>query len=391
MAKDYYEILGVDRNASAEEIKKAYRKLAIKYHPDKNPGDKEAEEKFKEVSEAYEVLSQPEERRKYDQLGHEAYKSGVGAGAGRGGPGGGPGMDPFDIFSQVFGGAGGGTGSIFEEFFGGGAGASGAGGRSRTAPQQGADLQYEMEVDFEDAVFGADKTVQIPRLVSCETCGGDGCKPGTGMRACSQCGGAGQISMTQGFFNIRQACPYCQGRGQTVESPCPDCGGEGRVRKRRNIQIHVPAGVDSGSRLRISGEGEAGLRNAPPGDLYVIVRVKRHEFFRRDGNNLQCDVPIPLDRAILGGKISVPTLGGKAQIKIPPGTQSGRVFRLRGKGVPSLHGGGRGDLNVRITVEIPSNLSKDQEELIKKFAESTTEKNYPKLRNFNQFVNSNFA
>ncbi|MFW6414422.1 MAG: DnaJ C-terminal domain-containing protein, partial [Verrucomicrobiota bacterium] len=236
------------------------------------------------------------------------------------------------------------------------------------------------------AVFGADKTVQIPRLVTCETCDGSGCKPGTSMKTCPQCGGRGQVSMTQGFFNIRQACPYCQGRGQTVEAPCSDCGGEGRVRKRRNIQIHIPAGVDTGSRLRISGEGEAGQRGGPAGDLYVIIHVKKHEFFRRDGDNLQCDIPISLERAVLGGKISVPTLGGKAQLKVPPGTQSGKIFRLRGKGVPSLHGSGRGDLNVRVVVEIPTNLSKEQEELINKFAESTTDKNYPKLKNFKQFV-----
>jgi len=382
MAKDYYEILGLDRNASTEDVKKAYRKLAIQYHPDKNPGDKEAEEKFKEISEAYEVLSQPEERRKYDQLGHEAYKSGAGAGAGGARGRGGPEMDPFDIFSQVFGGAGG--GSVFEEFFGGGSRTTGRG--SRTGAQPGADLQYEMEIEFEDAVFGADKSVQIPRRVTCEKCNGSGCKPGTSMKSCSHCGGVGQISMTQGFFNIRQACPYCQGMGKMVESPCPDCGGEGRVQQKRNIQIHIPAGVDIGSRLRISGEGEAGQRGAPAGDLYVIIRVKSHEFFRRDGNDLFCDVPVPLERAILGGKVSVPTLGGKAQIKVPAGTQSGSVFRMKGKGVPSIRGGGRGDLNVRVIVEIPSNLTKDQEKAINEFAEKTSEKNYPKLKKFRQFA-----
>jgi len=384
MAKDYYQILGLDRNASTEDVKKAYRKLAIKYHPDKNPGDKEAEEKFKEISEAYEVLSQPEERRKYDQLGHDAYKSGAGSGfGGRGGGGrGGPGMDPFDIFSQVFGG-----GSIFDEFFGEGAGGARTSTRgSRTAAQAGADLRYEMEVDFEDAVFGADKNVQIPRHVTCQTCGGSGCKPGTNMKSCSHCGGVGQISMAQGFFNIRQACPYCQGTGKIVETPCPDCGGEGRVRQRRNIQIHIPAGVDTGSRLRISGEGEAGQRGGPAGDLYVVIHVKQHEFFRRDGNNLYCDVPVALEEAILGGKISVPTLGGHAQIKIPAGTQSGSVFRLKGKGVPSLKGGGRGDLNVRIVVEIPSNLSKEQEKTVQELADKTSDKNYPKLKNFKQFA-----
>lgn len=379
--EDYYQILGLDRNASDEQIKKAYRKLAIKYHPDKNPGDEKAEENFKKVSEAYEVLSDPEKRRRYDQLGHEAYTS-AGRGAGPGGAGGAH-VDPFDIFSQVFGGGGAG-GSIFEEFFGGG----GAGRRSRTGAQPGADLRYDMEIDFEDAVFGADQTVQIPRAVKCETCNGTGCRPGTSMKTCSHCQGTGQISMAQGFFSVRQACPYCQGAGRTVESPCPDCAGEGRVRKRKNIQIHIPAGVDDGSRLRISAEGEAGQRGGPPGDLYVILHVREHKFFKRRGQDITCEIPVSLECAVLGGKVSVPTLGGKAQLKIPAGTQSGSVFRLKGKGVPSLRGSGRGDQHVRVSVEIPRNLNTEQKKQFKEFSETLGNKNYPRRTEFRKMAKS---
>lgn len=363
MSKDYYELLGVDRSADADQIKKAYRKLAVKYHPDKNPGNAEAEEKFKEVSAAYEVLSDAEKRARYDRFGHDAFT--------RAGRGGGPSVDPFDIFSQVFGGGGSG---IFDSFFGGG-------GRQQ-GPQGGADLRYDLEIDFEDAIFGADKAVVIPTFVACETCHGSGCKKGTSPKTCSQCGGSGQVTMAQGFFSIRQTCPYCHGSGQSIESPCPACSGQGRVRKRKNIQIHIPAGVDTGSRLRVSGEGEIGERGGPAGDLYVVLHVRDDSIFHRDGMDLACSLPVTLEQAIVGGAVIVPTIGGKAQIKIPPGTQNGTVFRLRGKGVPSVRGAGRGDLHVRIVVEIPAKLSSEQRRKLTDFHESLTEANYPRKTKF---------
>lgn len=359
MSRDYYEVLGVDRSADAASIKKAYRKLAVKYHPDKNPGNAEAEEAFKEVSAAYEVLSDPDKRSRYDRFGHDAFTRG-----GRGSAG--PSVDPFDIFSQVFGNGG----SIFDSFFGG------AGG-GRQARQGGADLRYDLEVAFEDAIFGADKTIQIPTFVACETCKGSGCRKGTSPATCGQCGGSGQVTMAQGFFSIRQTCPYCHGTGQVIGSPCRDCNGQGRVRKRKSIQIHIPAGVDTGSRLRVSGEGEIGERGGPPGDLYVVLHVQNDRVFRRDGMDLHCELPIRLELAIAGGTAVVPTIGGKAQIKVPAGTQTGTVFRLRGKGVPSIRGGGRGDLHVRIAVEIPSKLSSGQKKKIHEAIGDLKDDNYP--------------
>lgn len=367
MAHDYYEVLGIDRAASESDIKKAYRKLALKYHPDKNPGDSAAEEKFKEASAAYEVLSNPDKRRQYDQYGHEAFTRAGRAGA--------PHVDPFDLFSQVFGGGGGG-GSIFDSFFG-----DRGGGGSR-GPRPGSDLRYDMEIDFEDAVFGADTTIEIPRTVNCQTCGGSGAKPGTSSKRCSHCGGTGQVTMAQGFFSIRQGCPYCEGAGEVIDSPCSDCRGQGRVRRQKSIQIHVPAGVDTGSRLRVTGEGDAGGRGAPPGDLYVVLHVREHGVFRRDGLDLACDIPVPLHTAVLGGSVNVPTISGKAQIKVPPGTQSGTVFRLKGKGVPSLRGGGRGDQHVRVIVEIPTNLAADQKKAAEAFARATGKENYPLREKF---------
>lgn len=364
MAKDYYDILGVSRSATQDEIKKAYRKLAVKYHPDKNPGDKEAEDKFKEVSEAYEVLGDEDKRKQYDQFGHDAFTNKQGA------PGGGPAGDPFDIFSQVFG------GSMFDEFFGGG------GGGRRTRQQRGSDLRYDMEVNFEDAVFGTDTTVQIPRAEACSGCGGSGAAPGTSTKTCPHCRGAGQVTMSQGFFSVRQACPYCRGQGETIESPCSTCGGEGRVQSRKRIQIHIPAGVDTGSRLRVPGEGEAGPRGAPAGDLYVVIHVKPHDLFRRDGSDVHCDIPIPFTKAALGGMVKVPTLSGTAEIKVPAGTQHGTVFRLRGKGVPSVRGSGRGDQLVHVIVEVPTKLNADQRQKLEEFEKATSEDTYPRLKKF---------
>ncbi|NOY81808.1 MAG: molecular chaperone DnaJ [Kiritimatiellaeota bacterium] len=362
MPKDYYEVLGVDRSATAEELKKAYRRLAIKYHPDKNPGDKEAEERFKEASEAYQVLSDPAKRSQYDQFGHEAFVSGQ-HGAGRG-----AGFDPFDIFQQVFG------GSFFESFMGGG--------RSREAARDGADLRYDLQIDFEEAVFGADKEISIPRAETCTRCKGTGCEPGTSRRRCPQCGGTGQITMAQGFFSIRQRCPVCAGTGEKIESPCRDCRGEGRVQKRKRIQIHIPAGVDTGARLRVAGEGEAGRRGGSRGDLYVVLHVRDHEIFQREDNDLYCEVPVPFTTAALGGTIKVPTVSGTAEVRVPPGTQSGTVFRLRGKGIPSLRGYGRGDQHVRVIVEVPVHLSAKQKEKLREFQEMTADSSYPRMRTF---------
>lgn len=359
MASDYYELLGVARGASQDEVKKAYRKLAIKYHPDKNPGNHEAEEKFKEISQAYEVLGDPSQRSMYDQYGHDAFtKAGRGAGQNFGGF-----HDPFDIFSQVFGSAGGGGGSIFDEIFGGGR-------RSASASRDGADLRYDLEIEFEDAVFGADKKVIIPRLDTCDACEGSGCEPGTTKMKCTRCGGSGQISHSQGFFSIRQTCSSCNGTGQIVKNPCKKCGGEGRCRVEKTLQIHIPPGVDTGSRLRVAGEGESGTKGGRTGDLYVVIHVKAHEVFQRDGNDVMCEVPIDFATAALGGIIDVPTVTGKTKMRIPEGTQSGTVLRIKGKGIPSLRGGGRGDQHVKIFIEVPVNLTKQQKGLLLGYADA---------------------
>ncbi len=365
MAHDFYDVLGVDRQAGAAEIKKAYRKLAVKYHPDKNPGDKKAEDKFKEISEAYEVLSDSRKRSRYDQLGHDAYvRSGRGGGGGF--------HDPFDIFSQVFGGGGG--GSIFEDLFGGG-------GR-RNGTRDGSDLRYDLEIEFEDAIFGADKKIVIPRMEQCSRCHGQGCEPGTGKTTCTRCGGSGQISMAQGFFSIRQTCPGCNGEGQMIQAPCKTCHGEGRLHKEKTLQIHIPPGVDTGSRLRVSGEGEAGYRGGSAGDLYVVMIVKSHEVFMRDGQNIICEVPIDFPTAVLGGVVEVPTVTGKTKMKIPEGTQNGTVLRLKGKGVPALRGGHRGDQLVRILVEVPKHLKKDQKSLLESYSKALKGSNHPMRESF---------
>lgn len=368
MSQDYYELLGVSRNASADEIKKAYRKLAVKYHPDKNPDDKEAETKFKEVSQAYEVLSNESKRQQYDQFGHDAFTQ-----RGGGGYGGAGNVDPFDIFSQVFG------GSIFDSFFGGG-----GGGRSQNGPRKGSDLRYDMQIDFEDAVFGVEKTVEIPRNDTCEHCHGEGSEPGSSKSTCSHCQGTGQVTVAQGFIRMRQTCPYCHGAGQRIEKPCKKCNGEGRTQKRKRIQIHIPAGVDTGARLRVSNEGEAGVRGGPHGDLYVVLHVKDHDIFRREDDNIICEVPVQFTKAVLGGKIKVPTLSGVAELNIPAGTQHGKTFRLRGKGIPSLRGYGRGDQLVKVQVEIPTHLSDNQKQKLREFEEVCGEDDYPLLKKFLQ-------
>jgi molecular chaperone DnaJ len=372
MSRDYYELLEVDRGATPEQIKKAYRKLAVKYHPDKNAGDKGAEEKFKEVSAAYEILSDPQKRQQYDQYGHDAFTRGRRSGGSTG--------DPFDIFSQVFG------GSIFDSFFSGG-----GGGRNPNGPQPGNDLRYDLQIDFEEAVFGVDKHIQIPRAEKCDRCHGDGCEPGTSKHSCSHCQGTGQVTMAQGFFSVRQACPYCHGNGEQIDSPCRQCHGEGRVQRRKKIQVHIPAGVDTGSRLRVSGEGEVGVRGGPHGDLFVVIHVKDHDLFIRDENDVHCTIPVPFTTAALGGKVKVPTLSGTAEIKLAPGTQNDTVLRLRGKGIPSLRGYGRGDQHVRIQVEVPTNLSASQRTKLEDFATSCNEDSYPILGKFMQKAKKFFS
>ncbi|AVX20006.1 MULTISPECIES: molecular chaperone DnaJ [Carboxydocella] len=358
--RDYYEVLGVGRNATEEEIKKAYRKLSKKYHPDLNPGDKSAEEKFKEINEAYEVLSDPQKRAAYDQFGH--------AGAqGFGGQGG------FGDFQGGFGGFGAEEifGDIFDMFFGGGS-------RKRQGPQRGSDLSAEIELTFEEAAFGTTKTIEIPRTETCEICHGTGAKPGTGQRTCPTCNGTGQQQIVQntpfGRFIQSRPCQTCAGQGKIIEQPCQHCHGKGRVRKLRKITVNIPAGVDSGTRVRKAGEGEAGLRGGPPGDLYLIVRVKPHKIFRREHNDVVMKLNISFPQAALGDEVEVPTLEGKEKIKISPGTQNGTVIRLRGKGIVDVHGRGRGDQRIEIQVEVPTKLTERQKQLLEELAETMGQK-----------------
>jgi len=366
----YYELLGVERNATADDLKKAYRKQALKYHPDKNPGNKEAEEKFKEVSAAYEVLSDAKKKAIYDQVGHEAFVN-----RGRGPAGGGAGgADPFDLFSQVFGGD---MGGIFDELFNQG----GRRGR-RSGPRQGSDLRYDLEIGFEEAVFGTEKTIEVDKAATCDHCQGEGSEPGTSRRRCATCQGQGHVSITQGFFSIRQPCPQCRGQGEIIERPCKECRGEGTVIKRKRIQIRIPAGVDTGARLRVSNEGEPGGRGGTAGDLYVVLHVRAHDLFQRDGDDLLVEVPIDFPTAALGGQVEVPTIAGRSQLKIPAGTQTGTVFRLRGKGVPSVRGQGRGDQHVRVRVEVPQRLTSDQERHLKAFQEACTVESTPGIASF---------
>jgi molecular chaperone DnaJ len=359
--RDYYEALGVDRSASAEEIKKAYRKMAVKYHPDKNPGDKQAEESFKEIGEAYEALSDPQKRAAYDQYGHAAFDRSRGFGGARGGGGGF--HDPFEIFREVFSGGAGG-GSIFDDLFGGGQVRN-----DPSGPQRGSDLRYDMEITFEEAVRGAEKEISLTKLETCDVCHGSGAETGSSRKTCPTCHGRGQVVTARGIFSIAQTCPRCKGAGQIIEKPCLSCSGEGRREKSSKVRLRIPAGVDTGARLRSSGNGEGGMRGGPPGDLYVVLHVKEHEIFQRDGDDLVCEVPIQFVDAALGAEIEVPTLTEPAQIRIPPGTQNGTVFRLKGRGVKNVQGYGHGDLHVRVTVEVPSKLNADQKAKLKEFAD----------------------
>jgi molecular chaperone DnaJ len=356
MAKrDYYEVLGVARDATEEDIKKAYRKLALKYHPDKNQGDKAAEEKFKELGEAYEALSDPQKRAAYDQYGHAAFDPRTrGAGRAYGGF-----HDPFEIFREVFGGMGG--GSIFDEFFG-------TGPRDPTGPERGSDLRYDMELTFEEAAFGVEKEISVTKLDACESCQGTGRTAESKVRVCPTCGGRGQVLRSGGIFSIAQTCPRCEGAGRTIENPCRTCRGAGRRERTSKIKIRVPAGVDTGARLRSPGHGEAGVRGGPSGDLYVVVHVKPHDIFQRDGDDLYCEVPVSFVQAALGAEIEVPTLNGPGQLHVPAGTQPGTVFALRGKGIKNVQGYGHGDLHVRVNVEVPARLNAAQKAKLQEFA-----------------------
>lgn len=368
--KDYYEVLGVSKTATPEELKKAYRKLAVQYHPDRNPGNKEAEEKFKELAKAYEVLSDPEKRKRYDQFGPDAFSSA--ASGGYGGAGGGfGGFSAEDIFSQVFGGGGGGGGSIFEEFFGGGRR------RSPNAARHGNDLRYDLQIDFIDAVFGVDKEISITKMSTCDACHGSGAESNSSKSTCSQCHGSGQVVMQQGFFSVSQECPRCHGTGQIIQKPCKKCNASGQVQERKSLKVHIPPGVDTGSRLRVAGEGEGGARGGSPGDLYVVIHVREHELFKRHGDDIQCDLPIPLATAILGGTVEVPTVTGKAKMKIKEGTQNNAILRLQGKGMPSLRGGRRGDMYVKIITEVPTSLNAEQRKALEQFNSSLLDKNNP--------------
>ena len=348
--RDYYEILNVDKGASAQEIKKAYRRVAMKYHPDRNEGDAGAEAKFKEASEAYEILSDEEKRAAYDRFGHAGVDPQMGAGGG--GFGGGN-------FSDIF-------GDVFGDIFGGG------GGRSR-GPQRGSDLRYNLEIDLEEAVKGTSTTIKVPALASCEVCDGSGAAEGSTPVTCNTCGGSGQVRMQQGFFAVQQTCPQCRGKGKTIDDPCNACYGQGRVEKTRTLSVKVPAGVDNGDRIRLSGEGEAGPDGGPPGDLYVQIAVRSHPIFERDGKHLYCEVPVSFVDAALGGELEVPTLGGRVRLKVPPETQTGKLFRLAGKGVKPVRGGSTGDLLCRVVVETPIKLSRKQKDLLRDFQETLDE------------------
>lgn len=354
MAKDFYEILGVSKTASADEMKKAYRKLAMQYHPDRNK-EPDAEDKLKEINQAYDVLKDPQKRSAYDRFGHAAFENGMG-GTGAGGAG-------FEGFGPGFGGA---FSDIFEDMFGDFMGQTRGGGQRGGGAMRGSDLQYTYEISLEDAFKGKEATITLPVNEACDRCSGSGAEPGTGSENCPTCKGAGRVRMQQGFFTIERTCPTCQGQGTIIRDPCTKCGGQGRMRKEKTLKVKIPPGVDTGRRIRLSGEGEAGLQGGPNGDLYVLLAIKPHRFFRREGANIHGRVPIPMTTAALGGEIQVPTIdGARSKVKVPAGTQSGQQFRLRGKGMSVLRSDTRGDMFIEVQVETPVNLSKKQQDLLR--------------------------
>ena len=373
---DYYEVLNVSRNASGDEIKKTYRKLAIKHHPDHNAGNKDAEEKFKELSEAYEVLNDPQKRRQYDQFGHAGLKSSFG-------PGGFDfsrdfthGADLHDIFGDLFGG----TGGMFEEFFGRAGGRRGSADGSQAV--RGADLRFDLEIDFEASVFGQEREITLPVSEACPKCNGTGSEPGRHKETCRHCNGRGVVVTSSGFFHVQQDCPSCGGRGEIITHPCRACRGTGLVKNRKQLTLKIPPGVETGSRMRLAGRGEGGARGAPAGDLYVMLHVRPHSLFQRQGSDLFCEVPVSLDVALLGGEIQVPTIEGWVNLKLAPGTENGKLFRLRGKGVPGLGPENPGDLHVRVVVEVPKNLSGAQKRKLKEFMDNCAVDQYPARNQF---------
>jgi len=374
--KDFYDILGINRDASDDDIKKAYRKLAMKFHPDRNPDSKDAEDKFKEAKEAYEILSEPEKRRAYDTYGHAGVNPNLG-----GGPGGFNSGEGFGGFSEAF-------GDIFGEIFGGGRG------RGGQQVYRGADLRYNMEITLEQAARGTETKIRIPSLDECDTCHGTGAKPGTKPKTCQTCNGQGQVRLQQGFFSIQQTCPTCHGNGKVIPEPCQVCSGTGRIKNHKTLSVKIPAGVDDGDRIRLSGEGEAGMNGGPPGDLYVVVQLKAHGVFQRDGADLHCEMPVSFTVAALGGEIHIPTLDGEAKIKIPAETQSGQVFRLRGKGIKPVRQTSAGDLMCHVVVETPVRLTDRQKELLRELEEINEhdgDRHNPRAKSFMDKVKDFFA
>ena len=370
--RDYYEVLGVSRSAGESDIKSAYRKLALKYHPDRNQGSKDAEEKFKEAAEAYAILADPQKRSLYDRYGHAGVGAAAGAGAG--------GFDPtiFADFSDIFGGLGDIFG--FGEVFGGA--------RRRGGPQRGADLRYDLEISFEESARGTETAIQIPRAETCDACAGSGAAPGTGPSTCPACHGRGQLRYQQGFFTVARTCSQCRGTGQVIRNPCPTCHGDGRITKERKLTVKIPAGIATGQRLRLVGEGEQGAAGGPAGDLYVVIQVQEHEFFRRDGNDLYCEIPVNVPTLALGGEIAVPVLlGGQETLNIAAGTQSGATLRLRNKGMPDVSGRGRGDLLVTVQVTVPKKLTREQKSMLEQLAKALPSEGFDPKRQDNEEKN----